>query len=192
VNGPQIRNEQLATLAMQVEGARRHAQTCVAGLSPAQLAWQPGTKAWGVAQCIEHLVLTLEATELQVPGKIAEARANGAGATPAYEAWKPGWIGGFLINGTKPGSRPVRTNPKFVPVTTRPEILQRFMEKTDAFVGWMRSADGLDLTRIRIRSPFLSLLTYHLGDCFTINTVHLERHLQQADRVKAREGFPKG
>lgn len=174
---------------MQVEGARRHAQKTVSGLTADQLAWQPGPTSWGVAQCVEHLVLTLEATALQVPGKIAEARTKGT--PPLYAEWKPGWIGGFLINGTKPGSRPVRTSPKFVPVTTRPEILQRFMEKTESFVGWMRDADGLDLTRIRIRSPFLSILTYHLGDCFTINTVHLERHLQQADRVKARDGFPK-
>ena len=131
----------------------------------------------------------MEATELQVVPKIAAAR--GQGAAPVYDTWKPGWIGGLVILGTKPGSRPVRTSPKFVPVTTRPDVLRRFMEETDALVGWMRSADGLDVTRIRITSPFLSFLRYHLGDCFTINTVHLERHLQQADRVKAKEGFPK-
>lgn len=185
----QIRNPQLADLATQLEAVKRHGQATAGSMTPAQLEWRPDPKSWGVAQCLEHLILTMEANELQVPGKIAAARSQGA--PPVYAPWKSGWIGKFIINGTRPGSRPVPTAAKFVPVTTRPDVLRRFMEKHDMLMEWIRSADGLDVTRVRITSPFLAIFRYHLGDCLTLNVVHAERHLQQADRVKARPGFPK-
>jgi hypothetical protein len=183
-----IHNPQLAELATQLEAVRRHAVETTRGLSEAQLNWQPASGSWGVAQCLEHLVLTMEGNEEQVPGKLAAAVRP---SPPNYNRWKSGWIGRMIINGTRPGSRPVRTRARFVPVTVRPDVVRRFNEKHDLLMDWMRAADGLDVTRITIVSPFLSIFRYHLGDFFELNVVHGERHLRQADRVKERPGFPK-
>jgi len=183
-----IRNPQLAELAATLAAHQRFANDVAAFLSPAQLAWQAAPESWGVAQCLEHLVLSIELNELQVPGKMAAAPKL---ATPVYDRWKSGWIGGIIIRGATAGSRAVRTRPKFVPVTVRPDVLRRWQEKHDLLMSWIRAADGTDVTRVRIISPFFSFLSYHLGDCFTLNVVHAERHLLQAKRVKENPRFPK-
>src|SRR5262245_60127223 len=132
--------------------------------------------------------MSLEAAAQQVPGKLAAARA--ANPASSYAGWKAGWAGGLLISTTKPGSRAVRTSPRFVPVTVGPEVVKRFLQQHETLKDWIRAADGPVVTRNRTKFTVLSSLSYHLGDCLTINTVHAERHLQQADRVKAKPGFP--
>lgn len=54
----------------------------------------------------------------------------------------------------------------------------------------LAEADGLDVTAAKISSPMSRLIRYHVGDAFTITAVHLPRHLDQAERVKAEPGFP--
>ncbi|MSR07197.1 MAG: DinB family protein [Gemmatimonadetes bacterium] len=184
----QIQNPQLAELATKLEGHMRLAQAVAGGLSPAQLAWQASPESWGVAQCLEHLVFSIEANELPVPSMMAAA---GKPATPSYSPWKSGWFGGFIIKGATPGSRAVKTRRKFVPVTVRPDVLRRWVEKHELLMKWIRMADGLDVTRIRVPSPIVPFLSYHLGDSLTINVIHAERHLRQAERVKTKPGFPK-
>ncbi len=183
------RNPRLADLARQLEAVQLHGLRTGGGLSAAQLDWPPAPGSWTVGQCLEHIILGVRANAPQVPDKVAAAKRQLG--PPVYEPWKAGWIGGFLIKGVTPGSRRVRTANRFVPdPITGPGVLDRFREAHDTLMSWIRDADGLDVTRVRIRSPFLPLVTYHLGDCLTINVLHAERHLQQADRVKASPGFP--
>ena len=182
-----IHHPQLAELASQLEAVRQHARETTRGLSDQQLAWQPAPESWSVAQCLEHLVLTMESNQQQVPAKLAAAARP---APPNYSRWKSGWIGRMIINGTRPGSRPVKTRGKFVPVAVGPGVVRRFDEKHDLLMEWIRAADGLDVTRIIIVSPFLTIFRYHLGDFFELNVGHAERHLRQADRVKLKAGFP--
>src|SRR5262245_26724195 len=48
-----------------------------AGLSAAQLAWQPAPERWSVAQCFAHLVVTGDAYYPRVQAAIEAARARG-------------------------------------------------------------------------------------------------------------------
>jgi len=49
---------------------------------------------------------------------------------------------------------------------------------------------GLDLERITITSPILSLITYSLMDAYRIIVVREQNHFAQARRVLEAPGFP--
>lgn len=186
-----IRNPGLRALAERVEAARSRARQVAAGLSRAQLDWQPGLGRWSVGQCLEHLIVSNERLEPPVRERLAELRRRGAPAT--YGDWKPGFRGGFLIRSIDPatGKRKLKTGRVFEPgATARPDVLAAFGRDLDKLRELIGAADGLDVTRARVTSPVTRFITYHLGDALTIMVVHLPRHLDQADRVKAEPGFP--
>ncbi len=188
-----FRNTQLKALAERVEAARAQVRRVAGGLSKAQLDWQPRPGRWSVGQCLEHLLLSSERLGPAVRAQLAALKARGG--PPTYEGWKPGLRGGFLIRSVDPatGKRKVKTGRVFEPgPTTRPEILAAFERDLDGLQQMLRDADGLDVTKARVTSPMTRLITYHLGDALTITVVHLPRHLDQAERVKAEPGFPKG
>ena len=55
----------------------------------------------------------------------------------------------------------------------------------------MKSTSHLDLEKIVITSPALSVITYSLMDAYRIVVVHEQRHFQQAKRIAEESGFPK-
>jgi hypothetical protein len=61
-------------------------------------------------------------------------------------------------------------------------------EELSAFI---RKLEDVDLRKIKICSPVSSFITYSLDDMLTIITIHEQRHINQAKRVMAMEGFPK-
>jgi len=185
-------NTQLKALAERVEAARAQARRVAGGLSKAQLDWQPGPGRWGVGQCLEHLIVSNERLAPSVREKLASLKARGG--PPTYDGWKSGFRGGFLVRSIDPatGKRKVKTGRVFEPgPTARPDVLVAFERDLDGLEQMLRDADGLDLTKARVASPMTRLITYHLGDALTIMVVHLPRHLDQAERVKAEPGFPK-
>jgi hypothetical protein len=58
------------------------------------------------------------------------------------------------------------------------------------YVDRLRQANGLDLTRARVRSPILRWLKLPLGTAFAFTTSHERRHLWQARRIAETAGFP--
>ena len=47
----------------------------------------------------------------------------------------------------------------------------------------LNSANGLDLERIRVRSPAVPLIKLSLGAAFEIQAAHERRHLLQAEQL---------
>jgi hypothetical protein len=52
------------------------------------------------------------------------------------------------------------------------------------------STSHLDLERIVITSPALSIVTYSLMDAYRVIVVHEKRHVLQAKRVMEEPAFP--
>ena len=61
---------------------------------------------------------------------------------------------------------------------------------TERFIAVCEAADGLDLARIKVRSPFLKLLRLPLGAFLDAMGLHAIRHVQQAERVTQHPAFP--
>ena len=187
----EIQNPRLRELAEATQAARAQAKLVVGSLSRAQLDWQPAPGRWSVGQCLEHLLISSEAMEKAVRPKLAAARQN-QGAASSQE-WKPSFVGGLLVKSVDPvtGKRKVKTGRVFMPgPVARPDVLAAFERSLDMLNGLLREADGVDLARVRVTSPMSWFVRYHAGDALTITVVHLKRHLDQAERVKAEPGFP--
>jgi hypothetical protein len=58
------------------------------------------------------------------------------------------------------------------------------------YIDRLRQANGLDLSRARVRSPASKWLRMPLGSGFAVMTAHERRHLWQARRVTSSPGFP--
>jgi hypothetical protein len=60
----------------------------------------------------------------------------------------------------------------------------------DALERVVRDSNGLDLERVKVRSPVTRLIRYNLGMAFWIQTAHDRRHLSQAREIRNAPGFP--
>lgn len=72
------------------------------------------------------------------------------------------------------------------------EPLPRFLALEGRLVRRLAQAQGLDLRRVKLTSPFVPLLRVDLGSAFRVVAVHERRHLWQARQVTGAPGFPEG
>jgi hypothetical protein len=72
-------------------------------------------------------------------------------------------------------------------------VLADFRALTDGFLAVLARAEreGLDLSKVRIASPFLRLLRLPVGAFLEALAGHAQRHLDQARWVTAHPGFPR-
>lgn len=183
---------QLVGYADAYREAQRLVHEVAADLSDEAFNWKPDAKSWSVGECIVHLN-TMAEGYLPVLERAAQSdgpRANGP--------FRYGFVARTFTNAVRPGSRPIPTAGSMKPPAAtgrRSEIdkaqaLERFDADTERYTAAVEQADGLDLSRISVRSPFLKLLKLPLGAFFDALGQHAIRHAQQAQRVTQQPGFP--
>ncbi len=90
-----------------------------------------------------------------------------------------------VADGRAAGSIPTKTMAPFIP---RGQVaLSRLLAEFDGLQGvqiaCVGAADGLDLGRLWIRSPFNTRIRYNAYSCLSILPRHQHRHLWQAEQV---------
>jgi hypothetical protein len=148
---------------------------------PAQ-AWsrRPDPARWSMAECVGHLNLTAKA---YLP-RLTEALRRPRG--PAPKRYRRDPVGWLLWRMAGPPVRyRTRTAAAFVPGSDQPlpALLAEFDELQALQIDCVVQADGLDLGRIWIRSPFDSRVRYNAYSCLSILPRHEHRHLWQAESV---------
>ena len=116
---------------------------------------------------------------------------NSAGKIP----FKHSLIGRLIIKSVKPSTKmKVKTPAAFNPINSSLEenIVQKFLEIHKINMEFIAKCKSVDLSGIKIHSPFNKLVRYNLGDSFKIIMLHNRRHLEQAERVMNSEVFPSG
>jgi hypothetical protein len=80
----------------------------------------------------------------------------------------------------------VPTTPQFIPESTEPAAaaLVRFNRAQDEFLKALEAANGLDLEKLIMVSPFNRRMKYNLYSCFCAMAAHERRHLWQAEQVR--------
>ena len=159
-------------------------------LSPAQINWKPGQREWSVGQCFDHLMI---ANRPYFP--IIEEIRRGRKRPRLRERLPllPGLFGKMIIKTLQPDSgRKMKARPQFLPSSTAidPRVIHAFLDQQVRLVKELEETRGLDLERITITSPILSLITYSLMDAYRIIVVHEQNHFAQARRVLEAPGFP--
>jgi hypothetical protein len=159
-------------------------------LSSAQINWKPGQGEWSIGQCFDHLIIA-NRPYFPIIEEIRQSRKRRR--LRERLPWLPGLFGKMIIKTLQPDSgRKVKARRQFLPSSsvTDPGIIGAFLDQQERLVTEMEATRGLDLERITITSPILSLITYSLMDAYRIIVVHEQNHFVQARRVLEAPGFP--
>jgi hypothetical protein len=183
---------ELARYRSQFRDNRVRAESLFVGLGRRQFNWQPAPKSWSVAQCLMHLVLSADVYQPRMLE--AMARARGRTGTPPF---RYGPLSRWMLRSMEPPVRKrYRAPGRFA---ARPEedhdvadVLGRFESLIDGWDRIVEGSQGLDLARVKVRSPVLPLFRFRLGVIIALMAVHERRHLWQAGQVLETAGFPRG
>ena len=181
----------IAMIVAEAEKNNATADELVRGLTEEQLNWKPDAKQWSIAQCLEHLAVTSRQFSSYFKQLIEGARLKWPtnGAIP----YRPSLVGGWLIKQVVPETTRKISAPKVFRPSDSSFIhdpLGLFLKQQQEFVRFVRESEGVDYNRARLRSPVTPLMRYSLADAFVVTIVHGQRHLAQANRVKAMPNFP--
>ena len=161
------------------------------GLSDAQFNWSPEPgRRWSVGQCIAHLNAASGIYLPVVDKAIRRGRERGLKSPGPYH--HP-MIGNLFVKLAEPPPKVKFKAPSaMLPPSNerRAETLDAFLTLQDRLKECLRSANGLDLGRIRVSSPINSLLKFSLGQAFALTASHERRHLWQARQVRNHAQFP--
>jgi len=174
----------------EIERNCDHARKLASGLADEAFHWRTGPDRWSVAQCFEHLDVTMELYFAGIDAAIEKALARG---WRSNEPPRNGWLAAWFISLLEPPPRRRFKAPgPFAPSIRRPlaEALPRFLEIRQQLVSRLRRADRLDLRKAKLRSPAVPLLRFSLAETFGILNAHDRRHLWQAEQVRQAPGFP--
>ena len=172
------------------ETVGQHVAALLAGLSDAQLNWRPSEGRWSIAECIAHLTATgnvyLTPLDRAIQRGSDRAMFGGRDFHPTrFVAW-------LIAQMEPPPKRRMRTFRKIVPrgVSVGAQLAADFEAMHAALIERIRKSAGLDLSRVKLRSPLVPLLRLSLGTSFGFLLAHERRHLWQARQVRQELRFP--
>ena len=174
----------------QLDAIKQEGEAIAAGVSDAQLNWQPGQGRWSIGQCLNHLNVGVTMVLPAFDQAIAAGRAQGQTSVGPF---RYGWFSRLAIASMEPPPRfRMRTPMKKSAGTTHraADVRSEFARVRAALAERMRQADGLDLARVRTISPVNRMIRLPLGAYFHFILAHDRRHLWQARQVRNAPGFP--
>ena len=180
----------MTDLVAPYHDARDRLDALVDGLSHEAFNRKPSAKAWSAGECVVHLNKMAKGylPRLEAAASRSEPRAEGP--------FEYGWIARRFIEAVRPGSRAIPTAGAMKPPASEGRLsdvdpdraVQRFHADVERYAAAIHEAEGLDLARIKVRSPFLPVLRLPLGAYFEALGLHAVRHVAQAERAVAASG----
>lgn len=104
----------------------------------------------------------------------------------------PGIFGPLVVKAVSPGTARKTKNPKILdPAASNipAGIVEQFLATQEKIAKVIDASGDIDIEKTIMTSPVAKFVTYSLLDGFRITVYHTERHLAQAKRVMATEGF---
>jgi hypothetical protein len=174
---------QLSCIAAELAEARRRAHALAAPLDQEGWARRPAPGEWSVGECLIHLNLTSRAFLPLIEDAIARGRELRLLGSGPYRRDFVGWLLSHIIE--PPVPLRTKTTAPFVPQGAEPKagVMDAFDMFQGQLIGCLGEANGLDLGRLRIVSPFDPRLKYNLYSCLRIIPAHQRLHLAQAEKV---------
>lgn len=172
-----------AKLQEQMERARELCEP----LNNEQLNWRPAPGKWSVAECIEHLTAGAEAYQPKLDAALEQNRNGDSSKRP-----KRSLFGNILLKVVDPENlKPMKAPKIFTPPSEVPGgALDRFTAAHDKLAATIDAANGHDLARSKVVSPISFLFRMNLADALEMLVLHVERHVNQAERVTQSDEFP--
>lgn len=185
VNDPFLRD-----LLDQLDAVMLDCHALTDSLTEEQLNWKPDPKRWSIAQCLQHMTLTVQLYPAEIERMIGDAKARYSGGGRRL---RQGLVATWIINGMEPPPRMrIRTARKVEPEPAlhREEVLGGFAAAHTRLRELILACDGVPLDHARMRSPFMPLFRFTLRQALQVNLAHARRHLWQARQVRQDPRFP--
>lgn len=182
----------LERLHQQYFAIRADAESLLDGLDDAQFNWRAAAGRWSIAECLDHLDAAVRLYLPEIDRAIRRGRERGllrAGGEYRYGRLEWSWARSM----EPPAKRRLPAPAAMAPSSSAiPAAAGRrsFLASTDAMIGRVKIADGLDLRRAKVRIPMFKLLRISLGATFELHGTHSRRHLWQARQVREDPRFP--
>lgn len=173
----------------ELQSVTEDVKSTFGSLSSDQLNWKPAPGSWSVGQCLDHLVKSNEEFDPELDKIVAGTRKN-----TFWQNWSPlsGIAGSFLVNSLKKDAQKVKTIQKMTPPSNIPvDIVDSFIAHQSELAEKLRGARSAEWRRVVLTSPFVKIMTYRMDVGLQAVIEHEKRHVRQAKRVMAMDGFPK-
>ena len=175
----------LAQLTAAVKSLRTTAITEFASLPTTLLNQRPAPASWSILECLEHLNLYSR----YYNAALARALPPPHPAPLAPYELSYSWVGRksvALMNpaNAKKSTTLTRMNPLGCSLDSS-SVLTEFDQHQARLLELLAQAYGTDLNRATVPVEFFRLLKLRLGEAMEFVVVHQQRHLQQAQRVRA-------
>ena len=176
---------QLQAIVDEFEQALARLHALVAVLPEPAWTWRPAPERWSVGECVAHLNLTSAAYLPVLRAALRSESRTKPRPGLRYRRDPMGWLMWRMVG--PPARIRVKTPARFIPQGSTPAKkliadFERWQRDQNACV---HEADGYDLARLRVRSPFDPRIGYNAYACLTILPRHQHRHLWQAERACA-------
>ena len=174
----------------EIQGVSEDVKITFGGLTEEQVNWKPAPESWSVGQCLDHLIRSNEEFFPELESLAAGTRRN-----TLWQTWSPlsGIAGAFLVGTLKKDNQKTKTSQKMTPPSDiAADIVDRFVDHQAQLTDKLRSTADVDWHKVMFTSPFVKIMTYRMDVGLQAVIEHEKRHIRQAKRVMAMEGFPKG
>jgi hypothetical protein len=181
----------LEQLLAELTAIETDADALVAGLDDEQFNWSPAPAAWSIAQCLDHLNKADALYMERLQPAVDDARARGLRRMgPIAMSW---WGRLFVRSLEPPATIRMKAARAIAPAPRKrkAEVCPEFVRIHTHLRGLIENCADLDLNRARMKNPFVGFVPMRAGTALRVILAHDRRHLSQARRVRATEGFPR-
>lgn len=155
-------------------------------LTTVQINWRPSPVEWSIGQCLDHLLVANRVYLPSITDALQQAQRQ-----PVQDI-RPGWFGRWFIRtyiAPSSASKKSKAPGKIAPVSeVDGAVLDRFLASNEEARRLIERAREMDVNHLRFKNPFVPLLRFTVGTGFEIIAKHQDRHLLQAERVRAAMG----
>ncbi len=172
--------------------AKGEIRNLTASLDAARYNARPSEKAWSAGECVEHLSATAREMIPALDAGAARARENGWLAHGPFEygrfeKWFARQAGGDELPPKRRFKAPKLYHPPHRTYDMEDAVVE-FLALQDRYLETLQLASGVDLARVKVASPAMSLLKLSLGQWLSSMEGHQRRHLWQAREAVRRPG----
>jgi uncharacterized damage-inducible protein DinB len=174
----------LAALQAATADLRATVHAEFASLDAALLNQRPAPASWSILECLEHL----NRYSRYYNPALAKALASSRTADDSLAAVAYSWLGRKSVEMMRLTNAKKQTTVKHMnPLGSRlgPAVLAEFDQHQVRLLELLAAAPAVDLNRKAVPVEFFRLLKLRVGEALEFVVVHQQRHVQQAQRVRA-------
>ena len=174
----------LAAIERELRDIEAHARGLVESVDEATWVTRPKPESWSMSECLAHLTLSTNAFLPAVREQLARPEVRARQAPARMRRDLIGWALSRMLE--PPVRSKMPTTASFIPGghQSRAEALAAFVASQAALLELLHESDGIDITQVRMTSPFNARVKYSLFSMFRITTAHQRRHLWQAEQAR--------